>query len=224
MATTVAETVSRVRNVIKGVKQDAFLTDRFLYSLILKWARVFIKRQDDQNKITRIDSLFKSVCLDLIEVDRIECGCGSITSDCYFMRTEQKLPEILEGAFGPIIRTVSSVDISQKAYRVQPTTFQAMANSTNYKYNKNKYFWILNGYMYMPNVEWESVRVEAMWQDDISYLKCDEKDQCRIRQEQPSNIPDYLYAEIEQSVLNELGFTLKIPGETTQDNQNILRT
>jgi hypothetical protein len=224
MATTVGETVSRVRNVIKGVKQDAFLTDRFLYSLILKWARVFIKRQDDQNKITRIDSLFKSVCLDMIEVDRIECGCGSITSDCTFMRTEQKLPEILEGAFGPIIRAVSSVDISQKAYRVQPTTFQAMANSTNYKYNKNKYFWILNGYMYMPNVMWESVRVEAMWQDDISYLKCEEKDQCTIRQNQPSNIPDYLYAEIEQSVLNELGFTLKIPGETTQDNQNILRT
>lgn len=223
MATTIGETISRVRNVLKGVKQDAFLTDRLLYSLILKWARVFIKRQDDQNKITRIDTLFESLCLELIQVDRIECGCGGITSDCFFMRTKHHMPGILEGAFGSIIRNTTSVDLSQKAYRIQPSTFQAMANSTNFKYNKSKYFWILNGYMYLPNVDWEAVRIEAMWDDDITYLQCDEK-QCTIRQEQPTNIPDYLYAEIESSVLNEFGLTLKLPGELTENNQDLLRT
>ena len=221
--TTIAETVSRVRNVLKGVKQDAFLTDRFIYSLVLKWARVYIKRQDEMNKISRIDSLFQSVCLDLIEVDRIECGCGSISSDCFFMRTKEKLPKILEAGYGPIIRNVSSVDFSVKVFRTQPSIFQAMYNSTNFKYNKNKYFWILNNYLYLPNVEWEAVRLEAMWDDDITYLKCDDE-QCTLRQDQPSNIPDYLYAEIEQNVLNELGLTLKIPGETTTNNQDLLRT
>lgn len=30
MATTIGETVSRIRNVVKAVKEDAFLTDRFI--------------------------------------------------------------------------------------------------------------------------------------------------------------------------------------------------
>ncbi len=28
--TTIGDTISRVRNVVKGVKEDAFLTDRFI--------------------------------------------------------------------------------------------------------------------------------------------------------------------------------------------------
>ncbi len=57
--TTIGETISRVRNVVKGVKEDAFLTDRFLYSMILKYAKMLIRRQDNENKIMRFQSLFE---------------------------------------------------------------------------------------------------------------------------------------------------------------------
>lgn len=221
--TTIGETVSRVRNIVKGVKQDAFLTDRFLYSLILKYARLFIKRQDDTMKVARMDSMFASVCFDLIEVDKVECGCGSIESNCTFMRSKDKLPSIMEGSLGPIIRAVSSVDISHELFKTYPSIYTAMSRSKNFKYNKRKFYWFLNGYIYIPGVEWESVRLEAMWNDDIAYLTCQDKN-CQTRQQQPSNIPDFLFAEIEQQVLNELGMTMKIPGETTMNNQDILRT
>lgn len=220
---TIAETVSRVRNVVKGVKQDAFLTDRFLYSLILKYARLYIKRQDDTLKIARMDSMFTSVCFELIEVDKVECGCGGIESNCTFMRSKDKLPSIMEGSLGPIIRAVSSVDISHELFKTYPSIYTAMSRSSNFKYNKRKFYWIINGYIYIPGVEWEAVRLEAMWNDDIAYLQCGDKN-CQTRQQQPSNIPDFLFAEIEQQVLNELGMTMKIPGETTQNNQDILRT
>ena len=51
--TTIGETISRVRNTIKGVREDAFLTDRYLYSVILKYAKLYIRRQDSENKIMR---------------------------------------------------------------------------------------------------------------------------------------------------------------------------
>ena len=37
--TTIGEVVSRVRNQMKAVRQDAFLTDRFIYSVIGKHAK-----------------------------------------------------------------------------------------------------------------------------------------------------------------------------------------
>ena len=59
-STTIGYTVSRVRNVLKAVKEDAFLTDRFIYSVILKYAKLFIKRQDNLNMILRFNSFFRT--------------------------------------------------------------------------------------------------------------------------------------------------------------------
>jgi hypothetical protein len=98
MATTISETVSRVRNLVKGVKEDAFLTDRLLYSLILKYAKLYIRRQDTENKIMRFQSLFEVLpCVDLVEVDKIEACCADIKTNCKIMRTKEKLPTLLEG-------------------------------------------------------------------------------------------------------------------------------
>ena len=49
--TTVGEATSRVRNILKAVKEDPFLTDRFLYSLIMKYAKTLIRRQENEGKI-----------------------------------------------------------------------------------------------------------------------------------------------------------------------------
>ena len=42
--TTVGEAISRVRNTLKAVKEDAFLTDRVIYYSIMKYAKALIKR------------------------------------------------------------------------------------------------------------------------------------------------------------------------------------
>ena len=64
----IGETISRVRNLLKSVKEDAFLTDRMIYSVILKYAKLFVQRQDNDNKIMRYQTLFEVLpCVDLIE-------------------------------------------------------------------------------------------------------------------------------------------------------------
>jgi hypothetical protein len=42
-------------------------------------------------------------------------------------------------------------------------------------------------------------------------------------QDQPLNIPEYLFSEVEQFVLQELTMTIQVPGDLTDDSQNILR-
>jgi hypothetical protein len=48
--------ISRVRNTLKAVKEDAFLTDRIIYSSLLKYAQTLIKREDNQFRLMKISS------------------------------------------------------------------------------------------------------------------------------------------------------------------------
>ena len=76
---TIGEVLSRVRNQVKSVKQDAFLTDRFLYSLINKHAKLMMRRQDNLNRIMKYQSVFQALdFVELIEVDRAQAQCIGI--------------------------------------------------------------------------------------------------------------------------------------------------
>lgn len=223
--TTIGESISRVRNLVKAAKQDAFMTDRFIYSLIVKYAKLLIKRQDALNVRLKFASLFRTLpCVELIETDRVEACCGSLPDTCKVMRTKEKIPVPFEGAYGAFIRTVSSIDGSVEVYRTQPAQFTSMTKTTAFKYNKQKYYWYMNGYLYLPNIEWESILLEGIFEEDISIFTCASEGICKIRQDEVLGIPDDLFAEVEQNVMAQLVGTIQVPNDTNNsDKQNILR-
>jgi hypothetical protein len=223
--TTIEEAISRVRNTLKAVKEDPFLTDRTIYYSIIKYGRTLLKREDNQNRLMRISSLFTVLpFVELISVDKIEAGCTGVYSGCYFKRTKDKLPDVFEGMFGPLLRTVSSIDGSIELFRTEPGTFVSISKSTNFKYNKKHYFWYANGYLYLPNVDWEAIRVEGIFEGDQADFLCPtDENQCKIKQEMQLPFPEYLFSEIEQFVLQELTMTVKLPQDQGDDGQNVLR-
>ena len=222
--TTIGESISRVRNTLKAVKEDPFLTDRTLYFSIIKYGKTLLKREDNQYRLMRIGSIFSVLpMVELIDVDKVEAGCMGVYSGCYFKRTKNKLPDIFDGLFGPIIRTVSSIDSSIELYRTDPGTWTSITKSTTFKYNKRPYFWYLNGYLYVPNVDWDAIRIEAVFDGDISEFQCEEDLKCLIRQDQQLPFPEYLFSEIEQMVVKELTMTMQVPQDNLDDGQNALR-
>jgi hypothetical protein len=169
----------------------------------------------------KISSIFQVLpYLELIDVDRVEAGCIGVYSGCYFKRTKDKIPSILNGAFGPVIRTVSSIDGTLEIYRTEPGIWLSITKSTTFKYNKNLYFWYLDDYLYFPNLEWDAVRMEAIFDGTVD--TCD-SDPCLVKQDQPLNIPAYLFSEVEQYTIKELSMGLQIPSDTSDDGQNTLR-
>ena len=144
--TTIGEAVSRVRNTLKAVKEDPFLTDRTIYYSMIKYGQSLLKREDNQFRLMKISSIFKTLpYVELIDVDKIEADCVGVYSGCYFKRTKEKLPNIFSGALGPVIRTVSSIDGTIEMFKTEPGTWVSMTKSTTFKYNKRPYFWYLNG-------------------------------------------------------------------------------
>jgi hypothetical protein len=221
---TIAESISRVRNTLKAAKEDAFMTDRYIYSLIYKYGKTLMRRQDSIKKLLSLHSLFTTLpCIELIEVDKIEACCEGIKSGCKIMRTKEKIPRIMQGTSGPLIRSITSIDGSIEAYETKPSLYTSMTKTTNFKYNKSKYYWYTNNYLYIPNVEWEAIKLEAIFEEDYSAFLCDEKEQCILRQEQQSPFPEHFYSEIESMIKQELTMTMQIPPQEMHDKQNIIR-
>ena len=223
--TTVGQAISRVRNVLKAVKEDPFLTDRTIYYAIIKYSQALIKREDVNNRLMKLSSIFTVLPnVELIDVDKIEASCAGIESGCKIKRSKERMPGFLDGLNGPVIRTVSSLDGSIELFRTDPGTFVSMTKTTTFKYNTRFYFWFLNGYLYFPNIEWDAVKVEGAFEGSIAPFLCNEDpDKCQIRQDEQMGTPEYLYAEVEQMVIQELTTTMKVPTNGADDNQNVLR-
>jgi hypothetical protein len=220
---TIRDVISRIRNQIKGVRQDSFLTDRMIYSFVLKHAKWLMKREDSKNKLMAFSGVMQTMdFVELVEVDKIEACCAGVTSNCKIKRTKDKVPVFLQGYFGPLIRTISSVDNSEELQPILPTIYIGIANSKNAKYNKTKYYWYLNDYLYFPNLEWDAVRIEGIFEDDISAFTCAD-DSCITKQEQSFNVPDYLLGELEGQVVKDLIGLYQIPADPSNDKQSLTR-
>jgi len=222
--TTIGDVISRIRQITKAEVQDAFVTDRMIYSLILKFAQTLMRRQDSTNKLKKFNSVWQTLpIVELIEVDKVEAKCSGIQSGCTIMRTKDKLPIFMEGYWGPLIRSVTSIDGSTELQPTHPGTYTSMTRSTSFKYNKTKYFWWLNNYMYFPNIEWEAIKLEGIFEGDIENYNCETQFLCTPRYEHQIFIPDFLFSEIEQQVVNSLMNTMKIPTEDSDNKLNANR-
>jgi hypothetical protein len=194
-----------------------------IYSFVIKHAKWLMKREDTRSKLLSFTSVVQTLdFVELVEVDKVEAQCTGIKSHCTIKRTKDKIPIFLQGYWGPLIRSVSSLDGSERLQPILPSTYVYSSKSKNSKYNKTKYFWYLNDYLYFPNLEWDAVKIEGLFEDDISKWTC-EQDSCVQRQDMSFNVPDYLWGEIEAQVFKDLSTALQIPPDSDNDKQSITR-
>ncbi len=220
---TIGNILSRIRTQVKAVRQDALLTDRVIYTFVLKHAKWLMKREDAKNRLLGFSGVVQTMdFVELIEVDKVEACCTGLSSDCKIKRTKEKMPVFMQGYYGPLIRTVASLDGSEELQPTNPNSYLAMSRSKNFKYNKAKYFWYLDDYLYFPNLEWDAVRIEGIFEDDISRFTCEE-DSCKVRSDESFNVPDYLHGEIESQVFRDLAGMYQLPADMPNDKQNALR-
>ena len=133
-----------------------------------------------------------------------------------------RLTPINDGPTGPLIRGVMSVDGSSEVFQVTPQEWERMSRTSGFKYNKQKYYWIVDGYIYLPNVSWSTISLEAMFEGDITGYKCD--DPCTFIQSEAFDIPSELLAIIEDDVVQRLANREKINMDLQpSDKQSTIR-
>jgi len=224
--TTIGDVTSRLRGLMKAVRQDSFLTDRMLYSIFKKHASLSIKRLDEKKRLTAFASIFETLdFVQLVTIDKVEASvCGAAPkSYSTIKRTCLPIPVFTEGIYGPMIRSVSSIDGNELLKLTTPDEYNHLSKSKNFRFNKQKYVWYINDHLYFPNLDWPAVKIDAMVEEDISAFKCDYDQKCETRQCHSLNVPDFILSEIEASVMKDLGFQLQTPEDDAHDNKNQLR-
>ena len=192
--------ISSVRNTLDSITTDNFISGEYIASIGLSYARLLTKRESDSKKIFRNTSLFTFVdCIELEEASSKDCGvdlpCKSI------MKSKAKLPEIYSSNYGSLIN-LFNVDRSKEYSELSPLSYKSISGQ-RFKSKTKGYFWIQNGYIYIPDSEVEVV--SAMYLSPESNFDSGSTDtsSCSILDRQ-FPILDYLEILVIESTIKHL--------------------
>tara|TARA_R110000868_G_scaffold823_6_gene6233 strand:+ start:8794 stop:9519 length:726 start_codon:yes stop_codon:yes gene_type:complete len=175
---TLRKLVSDVRSMHRILSTDALITDRAIASEVRNNSIMLIKRETNLRKLWASDTLFTTIpCLEMVEVPISEC-CD-YADPCTVARTKYKLPRISEGNYQYVIQGVYSINaMGGKGTKLKEITVNRYINLLKLPIIKNEnYFWISNGYLYVSNPLVQSIRLVALFEEDIPneimYPDCD---------------------------------------------------
>lgn len=218
------ELISQVKTKVRAVNADAKLTNKFIYSLINKHARWLIKRESDKLNLMGISSIFQTLkCVKIEEAPAIDECCG-IRNKCTVMRTKFKLPKMFEDGSGVIIKSIYTIDGSEDFTYIKINDYIRKLEDPNSVYDKTKYVFYNNGYLYFPKSKIRMVMVKAFFEEDVQkFNSCENKDlpKCVSRLDEESFLPEYIMGELLDFVFKDLIDMKKIqPDEDINKNQN----
>ncbi|MEK6263997.1 MAG: hypothetical protein N2B06_04405 [Clostridium sp.] len=200
---TLRKLVSDVRSTHKILSTDALITDRAIASEVKNNALVLIKRETNLRRLWASDTLFTTIpCLEMVEVPISEC-C-EYADPCTVARTKFKLPRISEGNYQYVIQGVYSINaMGGTGKKLKEITVNRYLNTLKLRIiKKESYFWISNGYLYVSNPLLKSIRLVALFEEDvpneIMYPDCEcgtdysLEDLCKNPLDKEYAIPGYL--------------------------------
>jgi hypothetical protein len=225
--------VSDVRSVHKLLSTDNLITDRVIFSELKNNALLLIKRETNLRKLWATDTVFTTIpCLEMVEVPISEC-CD-YADPCNVARSKYKLPRIAEGNYQYLIQGVYSINaMGGKGKKFKEITINRYTNLLKLPIiKKEDYYWIANGYLYVSNPMLQSVRISALFEEDVPnnilFPECDCKeaylvndDYCKNPLDKEFFCPGYLEKQVldlaSQKLLNTY---FRINDDKTQDNKD----
>lgn len=210
---------------MKSVQADNRTTNKFIYSIIDKHARWLINRESSKIRLMKMDYLFQTLkCVKVVEVPATDDCCG-LRTKCKVWRTEQKVPALYEDSDGVILKSVYSVDGSMEFTPIKIQEYMRKLENPHSRYDKSRYFYYNNGYLYFPNVDIKMIQVKGYFVDDVINQcdpNCKEKE-CKSKLDNEFRIPPRLIGELMNFAFQDLVNSKKVPNDV-QIDKNEART
>jgi len=226
---TLRKLVSDVRSMHKLLSTDSLITDRAIASEVKNNSLLLIKRETNLRKLWATDTLFTTIpCLEMVQVSISEC-CDFV-DPCTISRSRYKLPKIAEGNYQYTIQGVYSINaMSGRGTKFKEITVNRYVNLVKLPIIKREtYYWIMNGYLYVTNALLQTVRISALFEEeipnDIMFPECNcgteytDEEWCKNPLDKPYAVPGYLEKQVleltSQKLLNSY---FRIKTDMTQD-------
>lgn len=201
--------ISRIRVSVKEIGKDNLLTNKSIYNILRSSAIFLLKREaDSKNTIYNQMGIFSTICVDMIEVSATECL--NIPSNCRVWRSKNKIPKIIESSTGFIYKAISSMDNSVQFFLTTPYIERL---KSKIKFNKNKYVWLENDYLYSKD-SYPILKIVGIFEEDI---RPPQEDSNCSRLEDSFFLPDYLCDAAVKLTLQELSVFKQIVYSNNED-------
>lgn len=206
-----------ISSVLTGVREngsDSILFNKYIYTTLFRKAIVLMKRDTDQKRNIYMSSSMwgEPVNIEMEEVNILEDTCLCIPINCPRYRSKKKLGDIIETGYGFMFQYISSPDNSVQFRYTTPSSYQT---KSKIKYNKTKYAFIENDYLYTPNAEFPCLKVVGMF-NALEGSNCS-----RLDNNFPC--PEYLIDFVVKDTIQELLIGKQLPVDPV-NNKNVNNT
>lgn len=181
----IREIISLVRNELSTITLDDKISNRYIYSKIISYADIIIKRESDTRRLFNSTNIFTvDECFKLKEHKLANCTTVYIPNCTTVMRSVNKLPTFYSSIYGNLL-LISTLDESN---RFEQTTPENYKNISNREFKpRTGYYWINDGYLTIPNSEVEAVKLRWVDKKEVNQVKSlDEK----------IGIPEWLISDV----------------------------
>lgn len=208
------EGIALVRKGLNEEGADSAYTNKFIYSKMMEHAKWLIPRDAKSGKLFSGTNIFQTArCVPVIKVTDMN-NCCSITTCCELYRTRNKVINLWEDQYGPIVKNITSIDGSTSFTYISITDWQRKDGNPYNKHNNEDYVFYDEGYFYFPKKGPKKVNIQGFFSQDIVGVYGCEKikiNTCVRFLDTKFVIPAYLEAEmIEKSIESILQTSKKI--------------
>lgn len=203
------ELVSRVINNLRALNKDQHISRRFILKTARDKSKFYIAQKLHDRSLYREENLYKTIkCFQLKRDDVVKCNILEFRRCSNLMKSVKKLPETIFSRFGASIVSVSSVSGEVEFTPITTQKYTLQKNRQFASLIKPNYYYIHDGYLYLPDSEVELVNVVLL---PVSLDETEEasgcKDDCDVCKEGWSyefNCPDKLLEIVIQETLKEI--------------------
>jgi len=220
MAKKLRDIVSEIATDLKAsLNLDDRITYRFLAEKFRSKIAYFLRQDAKSRELLKDFTIWKAINCVCLE-DIAASTCGYIDEFNTLKRSVIQIPEAYNTNYGQLVK-VFTVDGFREFTMIKSIDY---ADYINRQYTKPKnVFWIENKYIFVPNIDIETVKVLIIAKEpiEVDKLNCT-VDKCTSPLDGEINYPDYLITLAKKEVMVELigGYKKIIEDEKGDDNSN----
>lgn len=229
---TVADYIQRVKDSFQALSDDTSISKRYIFNIIKSSRSELIKQEAEKKRLWDGFSSQAITCFKVIPVDISECctTCGDLGTGFQILRSELKLPILIDTIFGKIITGVFDTIGNE----IEKTTLKDWNGIRKRKYRltpKAKFF-IRNEYIYLVDIdpnEYEdlTIVIEGLFEEPelVERLNsCTDNPECDSMLEYNFYCPGYLERRIMLLSYDEIARKLGIPKDELNNAKEDLGT
>lgn len=212
---TCRQFVSDVVGSLRSLGIDDRIPSRLVLSKGRDTLKTLFKQDVDSRRVLKTTDIWMTIpCFHLCKVDAQECG--DIPHCDFLMKSELQLPEVFETSYGDMVK-VFTLDGNKEYNQTQIFAYKDIKNR-EYKDAGQRYFWILDRHIYIPDSEVKEVMIIGLFMFPYEVTKLIQGDDCLFPLDSFFPAPDYLLSIVKQEVIKELATIYKrLPVDSDPD-------